>query len=83
MLASTAQSWGKSVQRARGPTARSSMMRTTTTTRKVDMGIHHTHKAAAGDRAMKKAAKEAARREKVKIRQAAKEKEAREKAMMG
>lgn len=50
------------------------------------MGIHHTRKAGAGDRAMKKAAKEAERREKVKARQAAKElkeKEAREKAMFG
>lgn len=47
------------------------------------MGIHHTHKAGAGDRAMKKAAKEAARREKVKARQEAKAKAAREKAMMG
>ena len=39
------------------------------------MGIHHTHKAGAGDRAMKKEAKEAARREKVRARQEAKAKE--------
>ncbi|MCO4763295.1 MAG: hypothetical protein KC502_17390 [Myxococcales bacterium] len=45
------------------------------------MGIHHTHKAGAGERAMKKEKKEAARREKVLARKAAKEAAAKEKAM--
>ncbi len=44
------------------------------------MGIHHTYKAGSGDRAMKKEAKLAARREKVRLRQEAKEKAAKAKA---
>lgn len=45
------------------------------------MGIHHNHKAGAGERAMKKAAKLAAKRDKAKERQEMREAEAREKAI--
>ncbi len=44
------------------------------------MGIHHTHKAQSGERSMKKAAKLAAKLEKAKARQIAKEEAARAKA---